>query len=327
MSDSEDDFFALLGKSISKPVQKNENICLISLEPLEKDYIKLECGHCFNYMCLFEEYKNQSFDVRTKNKLFCCPYCRTIQKYELPMRSGVIYDKMVHQPIKDTQCVWEFKTGKKKGEKCGSTSKGCYNDGYYCMTHCKSVIKNDEKKKVVKKKVVENEVIDVENEVIDVENEVVDKVEKTINELSGLFGDEKLYDLQNMCKIMLATYRNKDKQYVKPAIYGLMATMGLIFGKYVKYESPEVCNIEMKDKSKLDELNVKMKIVEGEEVKILPANATFILKMSENSVIIPLKNLSKLMDIKMRLKNQMLINAQLEMNVKMIDYIKMMNPS
>ena len=34
-----------------------DNCCLISKEPLDRNYIKLECNHSFNYMPLYNEIK------------------------------------------------------------------------------------------------------------------------------------------------------------------------------------------------------------------------------------------------------------------------------
>lgn len=352
MSDSEDDFFALLGKSISNPVGKKENICLISLEQLDTDCIKLECGHCFNYMSIFEEYKKQSIDVwGEKKKKFCCPYCRTQQKDVLPLRACVKYCKFVHQPIENIKCSWEFKYGKRKGEICGSPTKMLYDGKYYCNKHSTLMINKTNKKKTINVVVdVENEVVDVENDVVDVENEVVDvengnntsssisetqkieKIEKMISELSGIFAEEKLYYLEQTCKMMLITYKNKNKQYVKPAIHGMMATMDLIFGKSVKFENPKIGNLEIEDVGKLDHLNVTMNVIEKEGVKIIPAGTTLILRPVNDSVMFPLKNLNKLMDVDIMSKigvshGTTFSGYSLKLKIMMINYIKMMNPS
>ena len=71
--------------------EENSNICLITKEPLEENYIKLKCGHSFNYIPLYNEINrqkrlnNQSMDDRRLliNQIKC-PYCRSIHNYLIP---------------------------------------------------------------------------------------------------------------------------------------------------------------------------------------------------------------------------------------------------
>lgn len=339
MSDSEDDFFALLGKSISNPVKKNENICLISLEPLEKDYVKLECGHCFNYMSLFQEYKIQAVDIYKNNgQCFSCPYCRTKQTDVLYLNHNVKYYTLVHKPLKNVKCQWVYKIGKKKGEQCSSMSKGIYDGKYYCSIHCTNAMKTV-KKKVVKKKeeenvVIEGENVEGENVVVENENVVVEdvalegknivvidtmiekNVDEMLDELMNIFKKDNLYILQELCNVMKVTYENKDKQYVKPAVVGLMANLKLFFGKNISYMDTSSETLKTVDIKDLDGLKMKLKLEEGEGVKIVGGNMSH--KTTENSIVIPLRNLSKLFEIKQ-------VGSTLELDVKMADYIKMMN--
>jgi hypothetical protein len=346
MSDSEDDFFALLGKSISKPVEKKENICLISLEQLEPDCVKLECGHCFNYMPLFEEYKVQILNISNtinKHRCFSCPYCRKKQKEVLPMKEGVKYNYAVHYPLERKGCEWVFKTGKRKNDQCSSISKGIYDEKYYCSVHCTSAMKQVKKpvvkkvvKKVVGKKKAENVVVEDENVVVEDENVVVEdenvvvagqnivvidtlienNVDKMLDNLMSIFKEDKSYILQELCNIMKITYNNKDQQYVKPAIVGLMANLKLFFGKNIYYMDDGMEKLESVDVSELDDLKMKLKLTEGDGVKLVGKN--IVHKMTENSVVIPLRNLSKLFEIEQ-------VGSTLKLEVKMADYIKMMN--
>jgi hypothetical protein len=331
MSDSEDDFFALLGKSISNPVQKNENICLISLEPLEKDCVKLECGHCFNYMSLFQEYKIQAVHIyknmyKNNGVCFSCPYCRTKQTDVLYLKDNVKYYTPVHKPLRNVKCQWVYKMGKKKGEQCSSISKAIYDGKYYCNIHCKNAMK-PVKKNIVKKKEDENVVIKDENVVVDyvalegknivVLDTIIEKnVDKMLDELMTIFKKDNLYILQELCNVMKVTYNNKDKQYVKPAIVGLMANLKLFFGKNISYMDTSSETLETVDIKDLDDLKMRLKLEEGESVKMVGESMSH--TTTENSIVIPLRNLSKLFGIKQ-------VGTTLELEVKMADYITMMN--
>jgi len=91
------DFFAELYKSLDieehegKTIE-DENLCLISNEPLTDFFFKMDCGHKFNYIPLFNDIKNhkQKFNnlegtnSRLRSEEIRCPYCRHIQKSLLP---------------------------------------------------------------------------------------------------------------------------------------------------------------------------------------------------------------------------------------------------
>ena len=91
------DFFSELYKSldIEEYIEKtieDDNLCLITSMPLGNYYIKMICGHKFNYIPLYYDIKNhkQKFNTMEGNTshLKCdeirCPYCRTKQKELLP---------------------------------------------------------------------------------------------------------------------------------------------------------------------------------------------------------------------------------------------------
>ena len=90
-------FNQLLAKAVSEESEiENEDICFITNEKLEENYIKLPCNHTFNYMALYNEIINQKNNwTKIKNishleshKLRAyqmkCPYCRTIYDGILP---------------------------------------------------------------------------------------------------------------------------------------------------------------------------------------------------------------------------------------------------
>jgi len=91
------DFYAELYKSldIEESEQKTEednNLCLITNQPLYDKYIQMECGHKFNYTPLYLDIKNhkQKFNgmegssSRLNADEIRCPYCRKKQKGLLP---------------------------------------------------------------------------------------------------------------------------------------------------------------------------------------------------------------------------------------------------
>ena len=119
-----------------------ENCCLISKEPLDRNYIKLECNHSFNYMPLYNEVKKQKLSLNKLNntKLHLnqiqCPYCRDIQHKLVPYFPLSNVDKIigVNAPESYTmlqnKCKYIFKKGKKKFQSCNND---CYLN--YCKTH------------------------------------------------------------------------------------------------------------------------------------------------------------------------------------------------
>ena len=166
------DFFAELNKSTSNNniiIDNNDNNvihndndnslekCLISNKPLDKNHIKLQCNHTFNFIPLYLEIKQQktikNFNeiVLLKKNQIKCPYCRNIQSKLLPYYNNHnesldsdIVEKLsgVNMPKKD--CMWLhkcsglFKAGPNKGQRC---NKLC-ND-FMCLQHIKQLDKNN----------------------------------------------------------------------------------------------------------------------------------------------------------------------------------------
>ena len=91
------DFYEELYKSLdtedtNEKTEEDNNLCLITNQPLTGKFVKLNCGHKFNYDPLFLDLKNhkQKFNGMegSSSKLSTdeirCPYCRTKQKGVLP---------------------------------------------------------------------------------------------------------------------------------------------------------------------------------------------------------------------------------------------------
>jgi hypothetical protein len=91
------DFFTELYKSLDIEedefkTDEDKKLCLITNQPLKENYFKMECGHNFNYIPLYNDLKNhkQKFNSMegTTSKLSTneirCPYCRKKQTGLLP---------------------------------------------------------------------------------------------------------------------------------------------------------------------------------------------------------------------------------------------------
>ena len=134
----------------------NDNLCLISNEPLVDNYITMSCGHKFNYIPIINEFINQKknpnqFEViRLKNYDLKCPYCRTIQKGTIPYYVSIYKSKIkgINWPPSkmycNSTCSCIIKSGKRKGQLCG---KKCV--GKFCTRHNK--INNKKAKKIMVK--------------------------------------------------------------------------------------------------------------------------------------------------------------------------------
>ena len=87
------DFYKELNTNNS--IDDLSNICLLTHQPLEQNYIKLECNHTFNYIPIYKEICRQKY---SKNNYLetCylsineikCPYCRNINSKLLPLAPG-----------------------------------------------------------------------------------------------------------------------------------------------------------------------------------------------------------------------------------------------
>ena len=91
------DFFTELYKSLDIEedefkTDEDKNLCLITNQPLKENYFKMQCGHNFNYIPLYNDLKNhkQKFNSMegSTSKLYTneirCPYCRKKQTGVLP---------------------------------------------------------------------------------------------------------------------------------------------------------------------------------------------------------------------------------------------------
>jgi hypothetical protein len=101
------DFYEELYKSLdieetNEKTEEDNNLCLITNQPLTDNFVKLNCGHKFNYIPLFLDLKNhkQKFNGMegSSSKLATdeirCPYCRTKQNGVLPYYEELGFPKI-----------------------------------------------------------------------------------------------------------------------------------------------------------------------------------------------------------------------------------------
>jgi len=155
-------FQEMLLKALNENEKNDEDLCLITKNKLEKDYITLpNCKHKFNYNSIYKEVCKQKIKCNSleTQKLgiwqMKCPYCRNTIQGILPYRENHGKTRYVNWPweysfIKN-YCKYEFCSGKKKGKIC---NRQCENE--YCKNHQKVMDNRKKKQKEKEKKKEEN---------------------------------------------------------------------------------------------------------------------------------------------------------------------------
>lgn len=155
------DFFSELNKELSDDSNQN-NICLLTHQLLEENFITLLCGHKFNYIPLYNEVCNQKKDnyletTHLSINQIKCPYCRSITNKLLPYieHKDVVYKRGINYPLRYCMslysCQW-MKYGKNKHPVL--CNKGAFKSehGTYCSHHqnlCKNKQIKQEKKQQI----------------------------------------------------------------------------------------------------------------------------------------------------------------------------------
>jgi hypothetical protein len=113
------DFYQELYKSLDGEEDvnqgENQNLCLITNQPLTTHFIKLDCGHTFNYLPLYYDIYNHKKKFNSmettgghlKLDEMRCPYCRNRQKGVLPY-----YEELGLEKVNGVNTVCEIKTPK-----------------------------------------------------------------------------------------------------------------------------------------------------------------------------------------------------------------------
>ena len=156
------DFYKSLYESLDNEENENEdNLCLISGQELTNDFVKLECGHKFNYKPLFTEINNQKNVLKTYNKskfskeqlakitdgyYIVCPYCRNVQTTLLPVLNnkdkkiyGINTDNIAYMSDND---MYEYINNSGKFKTYNDTNK-C------CSGICKKTVYNEDGTKTI----------------------------------------------------------------------------------------------------------------------------------------------------------------------------------
>jgi hypothetical protein len=170
------DFYAELYKSLDENKvtnndgSDNDNSCLITNLPLTENYVKLSCGHRFNYVPLFKDLvvrKNKSAAMDTQilhaNEIRC-PYCRNKESTLLPYYENMGVDK-VHgvnfidesKILAKTKCASSYFSGicnySDGALSCQHTYVTTFENGKdYCYTHVRFLERKALKDKILKKK-------------------------------------------------------------------------------------------------------------------------------------------------------------------------------
>tara|TARA_A200000113_G_C8817023_1_gene339194 strand:+ start:401 stop:1087 length:687 start_codon:yes stop_codon:yes gene_type:complete len=139
------DFWAALEKEDKEIC--DDNICLLTQEPLTLNYITMPCGHKYNYVPICKEIsamksKTQYYTAGIKlmrGQTFC-PYCRQVFNKLLPKIpwDNFTPDKYVCSStnyIEHRTCQHIFQSGKRKGLCCGKKNAFDTEYGTYCSQH------------------------------------------------------------------------------------------------------------------------------------------------------------------------------------------------
>lgn len=240
------DFYGELYKSLheNSPVE-SDDLCLITSELLEENYVTMDCGHRFNYLPLYNDIINckQAGSLDTQILAYNeirCPYCRKKQAKLLPY-----YDNMKIKKIHGVNYVDEsvlfssnYKIGQCRYQKIMNNDVVCCSYKYvsklkedgndYCYQH-KKIVKSEilnaillKKKELKEKEKKEKEMEKKEKSII---KELVkfkkmkEKIEKAkINfdkkfpQLNVVESDEPVVIDNDYCVQILKTGDNKGKK-------------------------------------------------------------------------------------------------------------------
>ncbi len=123
------DFYAELYKSLDDEEDKSDvdnNVCLITNQPLVDKYVTMDCGHKFNYISIYKDIINhkQKFNVMEggQGKLnvnqIRCPYCRKKQTTLLPFYEELGLAKVNGVNYYDPNIKYKPVRASNKGEPC-----------------------------------------------------------------------------------------------------------------------------------------------------------------------------------------------------------------
>ena len=133
--------------------ETNEDICLIDFAPLTENFVRLSCGHTFNYGPLYRDVV-EALKMNRKSRVIGsgvirCPFCRSLHHGLLPVVPGYrvlpnvnkipevklvkCKPKLKSNPNPELihNCQYTFKSGKNKGCLCNKLT----TNALFCSTH------------------------------------------------------------------------------------------------------------------------------------------------------------------------------------------------
>jgi hypothetical protein len=156
-NDLDVDFFAALKKlqQSSEPMDQengqdncNDDVCLITNEPLNAFHVKLACGHAFNYEPLYQEVMRQKGRMGMHNYFekigtyqIKCPYCRSMTNQLLPYIGNSphpMIKRLVGVNAPANMCMPGTPCG---ANQCHANAFYEHNQKLYCYRHHKIAIK------------------------------------------------------------------------------------------------------------------------------------------------------------------------------------------
>ena len=143
---SDIDFFKEINEECDENNQNNE-ICLITQEKLNHNFIKLPCNHTFNYIPIYNELLFQKNNINkrlesSKISLYQikCPFCRTIHNGLLPyyQNDNIQIINGINSPFRHSLECYKCEHNKRNNIICNKKAN-CYKIGNYCNYHYKFI--------------------------------------------------------------------------------------------------------------------------------------------------------------------------------------------
>ena len=253
------DFYSELYKCLEQDLNDadSENICLITNEPLVENYVKLECGHTFNYLPLYYDIYNHKKKFNSMETSYGhlkineirCPYCRNKQNGVLPYYEALQLEKVngvniicENKPNKDNQCYGQCdfftenpkfiselpeSSNNPKILKCFNYGSkillisNVFNDKFYCYFHKKEVASKLRKEVKDKEKKVKEE---MKLKKKDEKNKLKEEAKK-IKELEKLDKKKQAKQSHSLSKIHELTDNIEDENMIVQNVDGCCEKM------------------------------------------------------------------------------------------------------
>jgi len=217
------DFFNELYKSLDEKedtfkTEEDEDKCLITNQPLTDKFVKLDCGHKFNYIPLFNDIKNHKAKFNSmegqstllKQNEIRCPYCRKRQTSVLPFYEDLLIEKINGVNYYDTNAsnlgciysqngcqykfVYKYNDGTTKEFTCFQKNVYNFEDGkQYCFHHHDIMNKNLLKKQNLKiKEDIKKAKIEELNKLKEEKNKAKEELNKAKEQLNKSKEEKKI---------------------------------------------------------------------------------------------------------------------------------------